>query len=475
MSLACLPTAAAVALLIVLPCLGGQLTIDPAAPFHPMLEGRPQLLLGCSDRSTFFIWENDKGFHWRRYLETLHDAGFSYVRHDVCAWHGIAAASGWPAQFTNPMWPFGRVIGDDDWRFDLRRYNDEYFEERLRTFLGEAERLGVVCELTLFDAARGRRGFDESLYAPEHNANSLELSSAPEPHSDAALENEELLAIQEAYVSRVLDATADLGNVIYEIANETGGALWVEHFVDYIHDRLPGALVSAGEQTSSYDPVGGRCDIVAKHRGTGGLYADHEDLARHRRSLIAFREGGKPVLHNEFFLFANRSTDDPGFVRKTLWADFTGGGHANFFDFTWWRGRGRTMADGPASQPPPDEVLDAARSLRRFIDDTSFPFWRMAPADACAEPMSGHAFAYGEPSVYAIYILPGADPRVRLMLPEGSYEVRWYDPVAIAWHEGRSQAQAEAVITVPEGMEEAAVYLRKLVNDSPGLPAEGTD
>jgi len=58
-------------------------------------------------------------------------------------------------------------------------------------------------------------------------------------------------------------------------------------------------------------------------------------VAQHRESPVQFRRGRKPVLHNEFFLFANRSTEDVNFVRKMFWADFTGSGHANFYDFTW--------------------------------------------------------------------------------------------------------------------------------------------
>ncbi len=101
-----------------------------------------------------------------------------------------------------------------------------------------------------------------------------------------------------------LEATREFGNVIYEVANETGGARWVAHFVEFIHRRLPGALVSAGEQSSSYDPVMGRCDLVVKHRGKGGDYRTDEDVARHRASLMRFRQSGKPVLHNEFKSYA---------------------------------------------------------------------------------------------------------------------------------------------------------------------------
>jgi len=63
-----------------------------------------------------------------------------------------------------------------------------------------------------------------------------------------------LRSIQENYVARVLEATREFGNVIYEVANETGGARWVAHFMEFIHRRRPGALVSAGNKVRLTTP-----------------------------------------------------------------------------------------------------------------------------------------------------------------------------------------------------------------------------
>jgi len=410
-----------------------RLGIDPAHPFYLQRADRYLLLVGASDRQALTLWRSDKGFDWQRYLDDLAANGFNYVRQDATAWTGLVGIRRYAAQFSQPRWAFAQggsgAAVDGQPRFDLTRFDEGYFSERLVPFLREAERRGIVVELTLFDDCQSRRAFADSLYAPANNVNSLGLAPGDDPHADAALSNRRLLSIQEAYVAHVLETTGEFGNVIYEVANETGGARWVTHFVEFIHRRSPGALVSAGEQSSSYDPLTGPCDLVVKHRGEGGLYQTDEDVARHRASLVKFRRAGKPVLHNEFFLFANRSTDDPNFVRKMFWADFTGGGHANFYDFTWWRGGGHTVGEGRPSQPPPSGILNAARFLRRFVEDGNVPFWRMMPCDELASGAEARPFVLAQPgAVYVFYLTTGGGVTLDLSADTGTFTARWFDP-----------------------------------------------
>ncbi|MBI4583147.1 MAG: hypothetical protein HY717_03910 [Planctomycetes bacterium] len=416
--------------------MASGLRVDPAAPFHPRYGDRFQLLLGASDRAALTIWQSEKGFDWRRYLEVLASNGFNYVRQDVTAWIGLGGMRDHAAQFSRPRWAFARTgpgtASDGGPRFDLTRLDEGYFTERLVPFLAEAERLGIIVELTLFEDCSRRRVFEDSLYAEPNNVNQLGLQPGDDPHAHPALRNARLLAIQEGYAARVTAATARCSNVIYEIANETGGAQWIEHFVDFIHRRRPGALVSAGEMSTSYDPARGRCDLIAKHRGSGRAYRTVEDVARHRESLVAFRRAGKPVLHNEFFLFANRSTDDPDFVRWMFWADFTGCGHANFYDFTWWRGTGKTASEGARSQPPPAAVLNAGCWLRRFVEEGQVRFWAMAPQDELlgrSEDSQSMAFVLGRPGeAYVVYVLAGGRMRLDLRTESGVWSARWFDP-----------------------------------------------
>ncbi|MHB1035944.1 MAG: hypothetical protein ACYC35_14610 [Pirellulales bacterium] len=130
---------------------GKRLSIDRAHPFHLRWDDRPLLLIGASDRQALTIWRSDKGFDWRRYLDDVKANGFNYVRQDVTAWSGLTAMHEYAAQFSQPRWAFARTgpgaAVDGQPRFDLTRFDDGYFSERLVPFLREAERRHVVVDI----------------------------------------------------------------------------------------------------------------------------------------------------------------------------------------------------------------------------------------------------------------------------------------------------------------------------------------
>jgi hypothetical protein len=415
--------------------VAGHLEVCPEHPYYFRDQDRHVVLVGVSDRSLFTLWQNNKGFSWLKYLDELAAHHLNYVRQDVFNWGQLLASVKYPAQFSNPAWPFSRTgpgtAVDGGPKFDLTKFESSYFERRIKPFLREAAKRGIYVELTLFEGFRSSR-FDESLYADRNNIHRLALAPG-EVTSDAALRNPRLIAIQEAYVDKVLAETAEFGNVIYETANETGGKNWVAHLVDYIHHhpKHPRGLVSAGEQTTSFDPRIGANNIIAKHRGGGGLYATDTDIWNHHNALLRFRVG-KPICHNEYFLFANRSTDDVNFPRKMMWADFTAGGHSNFFDFASWRGTGRTIDDGEPSRSPPPEILRGGQHLVDFLAANQVRFWAMAPHDEFAVAKGKgrpYVFTLARPGEeYICYVLGEGPVIVRLEMTDDAFVVRWYDP-----------------------------------------------
>ncbi len=413
----------------------GRLEISPRHPYYFRAGSRHVVLVGVSDRQLFTLWENDKGLSWQRYLDSIASHHLNYVRQDVCTWGRLNEPLKYPAQLSQPAWVFERtgpgVAVDRKAKFDLTRFDQSYFDRRLKPFLREAARRGIYVELTLFEGCKNR-AFDESLYADENNINRLALR-ANEATSNAALGNPRLMAVQHAYIDKVLAETAAWGHVIYEVANETGGSRWVAHIIDYIrkNSAYRGALISAGEQSSSFDPCRGANHIVVKHRGGAGLYATDADVRAHRAALMRLRSG-KPVSHNEYFLFANRSTDDLNFPRKMMWADFTGGGHSNFFDFTFWRGTGRTLDEGLPSRSPPREILMGGQYLVDFLAANNVAFWTMEPRDGLArvvDAKEGSVFTLANAGEeYVCYVLGDGPMTIALRLAKGIFTWRWYDP-----------------------------------------------
>ncbi len=457
---------------VVMAAHAARLEICRRHPYYFCDGDRHVVLVGVSDRSLFTIWSNDKGFSWRKYLDDLAAHHLNYVRQNVCSWGGLRGPVKYPAQLSNSAWLFARTgpgkAVDGKPKFDLTRFDQSYFDRRFKPFLREAAKRGIYVELTLFEGFRAQRDFEESLYADANNINRLGLRPRGVT-SDAAFDTARLMAVQHAYVDKVLAETADFGNVIYEIANEAGGKRWVAHFIDYVHHHTtyPGRLVSAGEQSSSFDPRIGDNDIVVKHRGGGGLYATNSDVRNHHAALLRFRVG-KPVSHNEYFLYANGSTDDVNFPRKIMWADFTAGGHSNFFDFAFWRGTGHTLNDGRPSRSPPREILRGGQYLLDFLSDNEVKFWAMAPHDelTTVEGEGEHyIFTIARPGEeYICYVLGDGPVTVALRLTEHPFTARWYDPKRgrFLGPEKPTRGGKRRVFRSPSFQQDIVLYVRRL-------------
>ena len=450
--------------------LGGWLEISPDHPYYFRDGQRYVVLVGVSDRALFTVWKNDKGFSWGKYLDDIAGHHLNYVRQDVFSWGGLLTPARYPAQFSDPAWPFARtgpgVAVDGSPKFDLAKFEQSYLEERIKPFLREAAKRGIYVELTLFEGFHSK-SFAESLYCDRNNINGLGLTYR-EVTSDSALHNPHLMSIQEAYVDKILMETAAFGNVIYEIANETGGRQWVAHFVEYIHRHAThrDRLVSAGEQSTSFDPMTGTNDIVVKHRGDGRPYATDADIYNHHSALLRFCIG-KPVCHNEYFLFANRSTDDADFPRKMMWADFTGGGHSNFFDFTFWRGTGRTVDEGEPSRSPPPKVLQGGQYLVDFLVKNEVRFWTMAPRDELAVVRGNdksYVFTLAHPGgEYVCYVLGEGPVTIALRTTGDTLTSRWYDPKygTFLTPEERVRGKGESLFRSPPFEQDIVLHIRQ--------------
>jgi Family of unknown function (DUF6298)/Putative collagen-binding domain of a collagenase len=147
-----------------------------------------------------------------------------------------------PYQRTGP----GKAL-DGKPKFDLTRFNQEYFD-RLRERVAEAGEKGIYVSIMLFNgfSIEKQKG-NWALRNPWHGhpfnaANNINGVDGDPNHDDSGVEVHSLqappvVAIQEAYVSKVIDTVNDLDNVLYEIANESAATsvAWQYHMIDFIH------------------------------------------------------------------------------------------------------------------------------------------------------------------------------------------------------------------------------------------------
>jgi hypothetical protein len=119
------------------------------------------------------------------------------------------------------------VARDGKPRFDLTRFDERWFQ-RLRDRVQRAGACGVYTAVMLFEGwsvdhkewgawgPQGPNPWPGHPFHPDNNVNGIDGGGA----AVHTLSDPRVLALQRAYVERVIDAVGDLDNVLYEIGNE---------------------------------------------------------------------------------------------------------------------------------------------------------------------------------------------------------------------------------------------------------------
>src|SRR5215510_9249799 len=159
------------------------------------------------------------------YLDSLQEQNQNFTR--LWAWEQS------PYERTGP----GLAL-DGGPKFDLRRFNQVYFDQ-LRSRVVQAAQRGIYVSVMFFEGfnAQKKLGQVDPLQQlnningingdPNRNGSNEELFSLTYPS---------LLALEEAFLRKVVDTLNDLDNVLYEInGNDLAGSLsWQYHMIDYI-------------------------------------------------------------------------------------------------------------------------------------------------------------------------------------------------------------------------------------------------
>lgn len=129
---------------------------------------------------------------------------------------------------------------DGQLKFNLERFDSSYFE-RLRNRTQAAAQRGIYVSIMLFEGWGLRfvpGGARAHPFYPENNVNGTgEFLKDDFKGIDLfTLARPQVLALQEAYVRKVIDTVNDLDNVLYEIANESDFTTteWQYHMIRFV-------------------------------------------------------------------------------------------------------------------------------------------------------------------------------------------------------------------------------------------------
>ncbi|HBY60367.1 MAG TPA: hypothetical protein DEH78_11125 [Solibacterales bacterium] len=192
-------------------------------------------------------------FDYDGYLDTLSHHGHNFFRlwrWEVTRW--TDRYTGGEVKYARPHpWlrsgPGNAVDGEP--RFDLTKFNQEYFD-RLRSRVAAAGARGMYVAIMLFEGweIQFTDGWPHHPFHARNNVNGVEGDAdgdglALEYNTLASGEmGKRVLALQEAYVRKVIDTVNDLDNVLYEICNEAhgGSTEWQYHMIRFIKQYQAG-------------------------------------------------------------------------------------------------------------------------------------------------------------------------------------------------------------------------------------------
>jgi len=396
-------------------------------------------------------------FNYYKYLETMQAEGMNYTRVFGGSYvevpgksfgilrNVLAPAAG---RFVAP-WARSDVPGyaGSGNRFDLSKWDEEYFR-RLRGFLGEAAKRGIVVEITLFSSQYGELQWDVSPFKSENNVNGTDAIDWKKVNT---LENGNVLGHQERYARKLVREANGFPNVIFEIANEPWSdrpvlADVVNPYLFTGRDQYPNSVDLPDEATMQWQARVAEW-ITSEEAGLPNRHLIAQNCCNFRYavrdllpgvSIVNFHYAYAEAASWNYGLGKLLSYDETGFLgqkddaytRQAWNFMLSGGGVFDNLDYSFTVGHEDgtdTEPNGPGGGSP--ELRRRLRVLSEFLKE--LPLVGMRPDFDVVKHAGGvvtHTLSSAE-GEYAVYVDGNGPTELVLSLPAGQYEMSWVDVV----------------------------------------------
>ncbi len=398
--------------------------LHPENGHYFLWRGKPTILITSGEHYGALL---NRAFNYRKYLKTLASHGFNLTRTFSGAYcepvgafkiknNTLAPAKG---QLICPWARSDRGgYANGGNKFDLKKWDRAYFK-RLRDFVGEASKRGVIVELVLFCPFYKDDMWKLSPMNAANNVNGIGKMKRTDVYT---LQDKKLLAVQDAMVRKIVEVLKDFDNVYYEICNEPyfGGVTleWQAH----IAETIVKAEANFKAKHLIAQNIANKSRKVTKPNPHVSIFNFH-----YAKPPIAVTQnyGLNKVIGDDETGF---SGSDPKAYRLEGW-DFiiAGGGLYDNLDFSFTVG----SEDGTAGINAPGGGGPVFRKQLEILKDfiNSFDFVRMKPDNSVIKagiPNKATARALVQPGKgYAIYINGGNKADFVVSLSKGAYRAEW--------------------------------------------------
>jgi hypothetical protein len=398
--------------------------LHPDNPHYFLWRGKPTVLITSGEHYGAVL---NRAFDYKKYLKTLESYGFNLTRTFSGAYCEPIGAFKIQNNTLAPAkdqlicpWARSKIPGyaNGGNKFDLTKWDRTYFK-RLRNFVKEAGKRGVVVELVLFCPF-----YKDDMWklSPMNAVNNINDIGEMERTEVYTLNHPRLLAVQDSIVRRVVKELRDFDNVYYEICNEPyfGGVTldWQKHIAETI--------------------VKAEAKFKTKHLIAQNIANKSAKVVQPNPNVSIFNfhyaKPPKAVTEN-YGLNKVIGDDETGFAgskakpyRLEGW-DFIIAGGAVYdnldYSFTVGHEDGTAEINAPGSGGP--VLHKQLEILNDFIN--SFDFIKMKPDNSVIKggiPDMATARALVKVGrAYAIYIKGGNKAKLIVELPKGTYRAEW--------------------------------------------------
>jgi hypothetical protein len=429
------------------------LQLDPENPHYFLLSGKPAVLITSGEHYGAVL---NADFDYRRYLSTLQTDGMNYTRLFAGSYLEVPAKSFGILRNTLAP-PPGRYVAP--WmrsstpgyagggnRFDLDRWNPAYFE-RLGDFLTEAEKRGIVVEITLFSSHYDEAQWRISVFNPANNVNRTSSIDWKKLHT---LDNGNILAYQERYVRKLAREVNRFDNLIFEIQNEPWSDRPVRADVvnpylrPQVREKYPNSIELADQLSTEWQArivewiTGEETSLPKKHliaQNYSNFFFPVKALVP-GVSIVNFHYAYPDAVLLNYGLGKAISYDETGFLgrddevyRRQAWNFMLSGGSAfDNLDYSFTAGHEDgtdTEPNGPGGGSP--ALRHQLRILKEFLQ--SFSLTGLRPDSHAVTHAAGvYARVLSIPGrEYGMYFDGNGPVDITLDFPPGEYAGDWVD------------------------------------------------
>lgn len=397
------------------------LSVHPENPHYFLYRGKPTILITSAEHYGAVL---NLDFNYVPYLDELRARKLNLTRAFTGAYvepqgafnitrNTLAPAAG---RFISP-WARSSTPGyaNSGNKFDLTKWDEAYFR-RLKSFVSEADKRGVVVELNLFCPF-----YEESQWSlsPQNASNNINgIGNIPRTNVYTLDKHGGLLEMHEGLTRKLVKELNGFDNLYYEICNEPyfGGVTveWQHHIAELISDT---EKPLKKKHLISRNVANGAARVTDPHPAVS-IYNFHYASPP---NTVAQNYGLKKVIGDNETGF--RGTNDLPY-RIEAW-DFilAGGGLYNNLDYSFATGGFENGTFIQSATDPGGGNPGFREQMSHLVEFMGgLPFIKMRPDNSIIQggvPRGWTARAFVEPGKhYALYLAPSAPPK-------DEFSIRW--------------------------------------------------